>query len=170
MTESARYGKWEVVKPLGRGGQGQVYLVRDASGESNTRDRLTKLRHVMASLVGPAEESQYEEFGSQFADEIRRIAGVSQAPQGALKELLPFEEGVAEDEAIALERMKRELSTLESVNHPSLVKVLDSNLDQKWFVMEFFAGRTLSGHLGMYKGRVLEALSSPWRKSLLLTS
>ena len=75
-----------------------------------------------------------------------------------LKKLLPFEEGAAEDEATAIERMKRELSVLESVNHPSLVKVLDSNLDQQWFVMEFFAGGTLSSHLGTYKGHVRDAL------------
>ena len=25
MTEAASYGKWEVVKPIGRGGQGKVY-------------------------------------------------------------------------------------------------------------------------------------------------
>ena len=115
----------------------------------------------MASLIGVSEDSQYERFGLQFADEIRRIVGESQAPLGALKELLPFKEGVADDEATALERMKRELATLESVNHPSLVKVLDSNLDQKWFVMEFFERGTLSGHLETsYKGRVIDALKA----------
>ena len=158
MTESASYGKWEVVKPIGQGGQGKVYLVRDASGARHTRARLRNLGRAMASLVGIHEESEYEKFGLQFADEVRRIAGESQAPTGALKELLPFEEGTAQDEATALGRMKQELSALESVNHPSLVKVLDSNLDQKWFVMEFFEGGTLSGHLGTYKGRVLGAL------------
>ena len=158
MTESKSYGKWEVVKPIGRGGQGKVYLVCDASGTPNTKDRLRNLRHAMAALVGTVEESQYEKFGLQFTNEIRRIAGESQAPRGALKELLPFEEGTAQDEATALERMKQELSVLESVNHPSLVKVLDSNIDQKWFVMEFFEGGMLSDHLGKYKGFVLGAL------------
>ena len=158
MTESARYGKWEVVKPINRGGQGQVYLVRDASGDPNTGQQWRNLRHAMTTLVGVAEESDHEEAGSQFADEIRRIASESQAPLRALKKLLPFEEGAAEDQAAALERMKQELSVLESVNHSSLVKVLDSNLDQKWFVMEFFEGGTLSNHLQTYKGRVLDAL------------
>ena len=41
----------------------------------------------MVALVGVQEESQHEKFGLQFADEIRRIAGESQAPVGALKEL-----------------------------------------------------------------------------------
>lgn len=158
MTEPARYGCWEVVKPINRGGQGQVYLVRDASGAPGTGQQLKNLRHAMMTLVSIQEESAYEEAFSQFADEIRRIESESQAPLRALKKLLPFEEGAAEDKEAALERMKRELSVLESVNHPSLVQVLDSNLDQRWFVMEFFEGGTLSNHLQTYKGRVLDAL------------
>ena len=161
MTESAAiYGNWEVVRPIGRGGQGQVYLVRDVSGVSNTADApLKNLRHAIATLVGVGEESQYEKASLQFADEIRRIMGESQVPLGALKKLLPFKEGAADDEATGLERMKRELAALESVNHPSLVKVLDSNLEQKWFVMEFFEHGTLSNHLETtYKGRVIDAL------------
>ena len=158
MTESARYGKWEVVKPIDRGGQGQVYLVRDTSGALGTGQQWKNLQHAMMTLVGTAEESAYEEAVSQFADEIHRIASESQAPLRALKKLLPFEEGAAGDEEAALERMKGELSVLESVNHPSLVKVLDSNLDQRWFVMEFFERGTLSNHLQTYKGRVLDAL------------
>ena len=77
---------------------------------------------------------------------------------GALKELLPFEEGAAEDEEAAIARMKQELSTLQLVSHSSLVKVLDSNLDQKWFVMEYLEGGTLSNRLEAYKGRVVDAL------------
>ena len=106
MTESERYGKWEVVQSISRGGQGQVYLVREVSGAPDTRDRRRTLQHAIATLVGAGVESQYEEAGTQFADEIRRIAGESQTPQGALKKLLPIEEGAAEDEAAALERMK----------------------------------------------------------------
>ena len=101
---------------------------------------------------------QWEEAGAKLANTIRWIAYEHQAPRGALKKLLPIEEGAAEDEGAALERMKGELSALESVEHPSLVKVLDSNLHQGWFVMEYFDGGTLSNRLEAYKGRVLEAL------------
>ena len=139
MSEPARYGKWEVVKPIGRGGQGKVFLVRDTAGAPGTGPQWKSLQNAVKTLCAIGEEWRYEKAGSQFADEVRRIAGESQPPQGALKELLPFEEGVAEDEAAARERMKRELSVLTSVNHPSLVKVLDSNLDQGWFVIRGLA-------------------------------
>ena len=158
MTELQRYGKWEVVRSISRGGQGQVYLVRDAAANSNTTDRRKTLRHAIATLVGVNVESQYEDAHSRFADEIRRITSESQTPHGALKKLLPIEEGAAEHEAAAFERMRLELSTLQSVDHPALVKVLDSNLDEKWFVMEFLERGTLSSRLDKYKGNVLDAL------------
>lgn len=160
MTEAERYGKWKVVEPISRGGQGQVYLVQDVSGAPDESERWRKLQKAIATLNGAGERWRYEEASSQLTDEIRRIATESQAPKGALKKLLPFEEGAAQDEAAALDRMKRELSVLESVSHPSLVKVLDSRLDEKWFVMEYLGGGKLSDHLVMYKGRVLDALKA----------
>lgn len=158
MTEPERFGRWKVVKSLGRGGQGRVYLVRDASGASITRDRFRSFYTAIA-MVDPAAEPRWTKKAfSKLVDEIRQIAREPQAPVGALKKLLPFEEGAAKDEAAALGRMKRELETLESVSHASLVKVLDSDLDEKWFVMEYLEGGTLSDRLETYKGRVLDAL------------
>lgn len=162
MTEPARYGKWEVIKPIERGGQGHVYQVRDTSLVPTTKDRKDALRKILMTLSGsgPIDPLDSEEAALQLVDEIRRIVDELQTPIGALKKLLPFEEGAAEDGAAAIERMKRELSTLESVDHPSLVKVMDSNLDEQWFVMKFFGGGTLSNHLGTYKGCVLDALKA----------
>ncbi|MYJ96945.1 MAG: protein kinase [Proteobacteria bacterium] len=158
MSESARFGKWEVVKRLNRGGQGQVYLVRDVSGTLDAGDRWKRLQKALTTLSGAGEQWRYEQAGSQLAEEIREIIREAELPQGALKELLPFEEGAAEDEAAAFQRMKRELSVLESVSHPSLVKVLDSNLDDKWFVMEYLEGGRLSDRLETYRGRFLDGI------------
>ncbi len=95
MTESARYGKWKVIELIGRGGQGQVYQVRDTSLVPTTKDRKDALRKILMTLSGsgPIEPSDSEEAALQFVDEIRRIVDEFQAPTGALKELLPFEEG-----------------------------------------------------------------------------
>ena len=158
MAESAPYGKWEVVKRIGRGGQGQVYLVRDTSGFTDAEVRRKILQDAVTTLGAAAEVWRFQEAGAKLADEIRQIANERDAPLGALKKLLPIEEGIAGDEAAAVERMKGELSALKSVVHPSLVKVLDSNLDENWFVMEYLGGGTLSNRLGAYKGRVLDAL------------
>ena len=107
MAEPERYGKWEVIKSISRGGQGQVYLVRDASGVPNTGEQWKTFKRAIETLNAGLEELHYEQAASELADEICRIASESQATQGALKKLLPIEEGAAEDEAAALERMKR---------------------------------------------------------------
>lgn len=158
MTESERYGKWEAVKFIGRGGQGQVYLVRDVSGNPRASDQWRNLQSAVADLASINEPSVFERAGVRLAEEIHRIVSEAHAPTGALKKLLPLEEGVAEIEEVALDRMKQELSILEEVNHPSLVRVLDSDLDQNWFVMEYLEGGTLSDSLETYRGRALEAL------------
>ena len=147
-----------MIKSISRGGQGQVYLVRDASEVPNTEEQWKTFKRAIETLNAGVEEWNYEQAASELADEIRRIASESLATRGALKKLLPVEEGAAEDETAALARMKQELSTLESVEHPALVKVLDRNLDEEWFVMEFLEGGTLSNCLESYKGRVLATL------------
>ena len=158
MTKSELYGKWEVVESIGPGGQGHVYLVRDTSGLGDRRGQVENLRDAIKNLGAVVEVPQWKEAGEKLANTIRWIVNERDAPVGALKKLLPIEQGAAEDEAAALERMRGELATLELVEHPSLVKVLDSNLHQGWFVMEYFDGGTLSNRLEAYKGRVLKAL------------
>ena len=158
MTASEQYGKWEVVESIGPGGQGHVYLVRDTSGIGDRRVQVENLRDAIKTLGAMVEVPQWKEAGEELANTIRWIVNERDAPVGALKKLLPIEQGAAQDEAAALERMRGELSTLKLVEHPSLVKVLDSNLHQGWFVMEYLDGGTLSNRLEAYKGRVLEAL------------
>jgi len=53
--------------------------------------------------------------------------------------------------------MKQELDVLEKVQHPSLVQVHDSNLDERWFVMRYFE-HTLADHLEGTKGNLLASL------------
>ena len=160
MTEMERYGKWEVIEFIDQGGQGRVYRVRDVSGSQIGTLQNRDLENDIAILSAISGESERAKAISNLADAIRRIARESEAPLGALKKLLPIEESTAEDETAALERMKGELSALESVDHPALVKVLDRNLDENWFVMELLEGGTLSKHLGKYRGRVLDALTA----------
>ena len=158
MSEAERYGKWEVIEFIDQGGQGRVYRVRDVSGSQIGTLQNRDLANAIATFSAISGDTEREKATSQLVDAIRAVVAESGAPIGALKMLLPIEEGVAEDEEAALERMKRELSALESVDHPALVKVLDSNLDEKWFVMEFLEGGTLSNHLDEYRSRVLGAL------------
>jgi serine/threonine-protein kinase len=54
--------------------------------------------------------------------------------------------------------MKRELETMRSVKHPALIQVIDSRIEEQWFVMEYFRNGPLSERMDLFKGRVLDAL------------
>ncbi len=90
-----------------------------------------------------------------FVDVINKIGALRTAPRAALKELLPDDAAV--NPTTALARMKRELDALRAVDHPALIKVLDSDLDHRWFVMECF-DHTLKAQPDRFKGRPLDAL------------
>lgn len=159
------YGnRWLVEEPISKGGQGQVFLVRDISRTPTIDDLFMEFSRLMSipGAIGSAgySEKDYKSLFRRFFKTSCLLVEQERTSIGALKKLLPFEEGVASDEAVAVERMKRELSVLESIQHPSLVKVLDSNLDEKWFVMEFIDDGKLSDCLDTYAGRPLDALKA----------
>ena len=112
MSEAERYGKWEVIEFIDQGGQGRVYRVRDVSGSESGMLRNRDLENAIAIFSAISGDEERENAASQLADAIRAVVRESAAPIGALKVLLPIEEGVAEDEEAALERMKLELSAL----------------------------------------------------------
>src|SRR5207244_9836984 len=92
----------------------------------------------------------------RLGEGIRAAVAAPNAPRAALKELLPIDEAV--NAKTAIERMNSELETLKAVRHPSLIRVLDQRLEERWFVTEYFKNGPLSNHLERYKGRVLDAL------------
>ena len=57
-------------------------------------------------------------------------------------------------------RLETEVRVLSTLNHPSLIKILDSNVDQGWFVTPFYAEGPLAQHLDRFAGRPVEALEA----------
>jgi len=56
--------------------------------------------------------------------------------------------------------MKNEIRALQGLNHPNIIRILDANLDRRWFVTEYFPERSLAEpkHRNKYKGRLIDAL------------
>ncbi len=52
---SKRYGKWEVIKSIGQGGQGHVFLVRDMNAGPDDR-------HVLKRLINTGDQARKERF------------------------------------------------------------------------------------------------------------
>ena len=158
MTDSnARiYGRrWCVIKEIGRGGQGIVYEVEDRSGNDTEDDLLERLRLGLSNATAPIKYLDSEALHRKLIQLIREISATS-PPRAALKELLPPDESV--NERTASDRMKFEIETMRSISHPSLLPILDENIDERWYVTKFFSGGTLASKPDLYKNQVLDSL------------
>ncbi len=54
--------------------------------------------------------------------------------------------------------MNAEVEALKSASHPAIIPILDSNLDENWFVMKYFSEGTLADYLTRYRGKLVDAL------------
>ena len=94
MDEPKRYGNWEVVRELGRGGQGRVYLAVDRSSSPDAATLLNTLRHSIGGMVAAGTEETHRKHSETLITLIREVATESSARRGAVKVLLPLEEAV----------------------------------------------------------------------------
>ncbi len=150
--------RWEEIRQLGSGGQGTVWLVRDAS-RVNLRGAVEGIKASVAKLATPLDPAQTDANAATLAEKIRAYQRADDPENCAALKVL-HEAANPDDLTKQLERMKREIEALQAVNHPNVVKVLDANLKDRWFVTEYFPDGPLSGkkHWGKYRGQLLEAL------------
>lgn len=71
MINSAKYGKWEVVKSIGQGGQGRVYLVRYPAAVPNAENRQRTFHTSVATLAHITEELRLKMAAEQLEEEVR---------------------------------------------------------------------------------------------------
>ena len=148
MADNKIYrGRWLLLREIGRGGQGIVFEAEDTS-ESVTSSQFAE---VLKDATLAIQEDQ--EAARQLMDLIRKLRSPR---KGALKELLPFDDAVNSKTAVT--RMQSELEAMRAVDHPALITVLDADIENRWYVTEYYPGRTLRDRLELFKGHVLEAL------------
>lgn len=155
----ANYGKWEIVDELGEGGQGKVYLARDTTSYNRgllVSELATSLQSLSGGIV-PA-EARVNHAEKVAENLIKLMEADDPTNLGALKVLhQPTEERNASK---ATERMKREIDTLSSIDHPNILKILDHNIDSGWFVSEYHPNGTLDSQLNLFKGNLKASLEA----------
>ena len=136
-TNAKTYGgRWQVVREIGKGGQGIVYEVEDTAAPHAEDVTPAAFRNALREAMAVAHHQGAEAEAQKLMSLIQRIGETRPLPKAALKELLPLDEAVNEKTALA--RMKSELETLQTVTHPSLIKVLDVDAASRWHVTELF--------------------------------
>ncbi|HWY55427.1 MAG TPA: protein kinase [Terriglobales bacterium] len=142
---------WEEIKKLGGGGQSDVFLVRSPK---RVAERLELLEKVQQSAGGSLIDA---DGAVELSESVFNFARPEHPLElGALKVFIPRAEGPdAEEQMMA--RLRNEIAVL-SQNRPGLVRMLDSNVDERWIVTEYYPNGTLEAHPLLCRGDARSAL------------
>ncbi len=154
------YGRWKIVKELGSGGQGVVYLAKDSKVEASREKTLEQIATSIRKLnVMTTPENQLNVLQS-FAQAITELnqEAVKPSSLGALKVLHTPAEKTKEYEKDR-ERMNNEVMALAKINHPNVLRLLDNEIENGWFVGEYHSEGPLSRHSLLFRGDIESALT-----------
>jgi len=147
--------RWEIIDKLGEGGQGKVYRVYDKSIRLDVDHEIADyLNSIKVAHIDDL-ENRLDDF---FKNIHKRLSIQDIANHKALKVLHDSDQG--RDFESAEERINREIEVMSENRHPNLSKIIDYDVDDKWFVSEYFPGGTLSENLGIFSNDYSKTLSA----------
>ena len=136
---------WEVVKQLGEGGQGKVFLARDRRAPATVVARKAVIDAVrdMNRATVPKEGFQEEAF-DRFLGAMRGllIEANDTGNVAAVKVLHAPED--ARDPGRARDRIRREMEAMARASHPNLLRVREVDPDGGWFAADYHPSGTLA--------------------------
>jgi serine/threonine protein kinase len=157
MSKQQKIGRWEILKPLGEGGQGQVSLVRRPG---RVQERNEAVSEILGANPWQNHLNQLEqrERIEQMLPAMWKYARPETADDlGALKRF--FISGSSADADEAVKRLKNEISVLQQ-GRPGLVKLIEANENERWIVTEFMSHGTFFDNPTKYRGDVYRALKT----------
>lgn len=131
-----RFGDWVVIRKLGQGAQGDVFLARRIPA-NRFSEIIDDVRAASAAGTSKSVMAAY--------------AYLDKAPAGAVKILRK------PDNEKARKRFGMELAALRGLSHAGLVRLLDSHPNDDWFVMEYHPRGPLSRYPELFRGDPLSA-------------
>ena len=129
--------KWKVVEELPGGGQGKVYRVLNKLELLGAADSIIEqIRNLTATIVQRSKEERID----TLLEQLPKFIALSDINNHyALKEL--HDPQRARDPVLASMRMEREIEAMKiltEINHPNLIKLIDHNENDLWFVTKFY--------------------------------
>ncbi len=155
MEERIKKGTWLGVVKKDAGGQGQVYF---AVRENWIDDTMKAIQILASGIISDAAGRVTAKVN--FAKALfGLLSPEARDGAGALKVLHGIREGRGFTEK-EMERLRAEVKAMETIKHPSLVRILDSNPDEGWYVSEYFHAGTLDNHASRFRGAVRDSLGA----------
>jgi serine/threonine protein kinase len=162
MSNPSYESRWEVFEkdPIGRGGQGEVFRVKDKTKSRDTQkigeETIQAVRRLGSAIGSKEDKYPFFELLKRAIEDISK--GLFLQNQAALKVLHKPED--ARDPENAEGRIKREMEAMARVEHPNLLRILDKDVEEKWFVAEYHPCGTLREHIDTYTADLGLALRS----------
>ncbi len=149
--------RWEVVKDLGEGGQGKVYLVRDRQTFSMDKICVTVIDSIREMGLSAFADGQREKAFSRFHTAVKQLIHADDTENlAALKVLHPTEK--ARDPERAEERIRREMQAMSTVTHPNLLRIVQADPNCRWYASEYHPNGALLDKLSLFQGDFPRAL------------
>jgi serine/threonine protein kinase len=160
----SKFGGWEPIEPaLGRGGQGTVYKARGpqrAAAITDARRNLLQAIKTIPNIEKTSPRPDPEALLNTFVSAASELSRPDLPTElGALKIFDIPSDGSAEAQTAA-KRLEREVEALRSVPHPGILRLIDANVNERWFVAEYHPGRTLADNRERYRGDALSGLKA----------
>ncbi len=167
-----RRGKWRLIKKMGEGGQGSVYLAYDENALQisawdaqplhlllEEAQKFINARIDKGRQAAEAETIRLVDRGD-VGDAIATLLDLAgQVKLGALKQLRPPGEWTRDPEH-AKDRLVQEIKILGAVQHPALIRLLDADMDAPWLVTEYHPRGSLRDNRHLFSGQPLLALAA----------
>jgi len=144
--------EWQEIKPIGKGGQSEVFLVRNSARIAERKKYLDKIMELSGQGFNEIRAMQFSEATLGYGREEHT------SELGALKVYNPRAAGAAAEQQ-ALERLKIEIAVL-GQNRRGLPRLLDSDESKQWIVTEYLPGGTLEDNLRRYMGDPILSLTA----------
>lgn len=145
---------WEGIRPLGKGGQGQAFLVRSAEARKKRAAARAQIVQSVEKLVNRGGPDP----GAGAAPLAEAIAAHN-APD-PLSDLAVFKvfdrEGSSQSQIQT--RFLAEVRALQEIKHSSIVNMLASNHQTPWMVTEYYPNGDLAGRRPEFTGQALKSL------------
>jgi serine/threonine protein kinase len=151
------YRGWEIVRPLGEGGQGNVFLVRSPVRAIARQAANTIIQSRIVRLNGIGKDSRHELAAQELADAIANYSRPDVPDElGALKQ---FKMPQGAEAMGAIQRLKNEIQALRLVEgDAAALRVFEFDEGECWMVTDYHPRGSLSKYPGMFKGQVRRAL------------
>jgi serine/threonine protein kinase len=155
-----KHDGWQIIEPLGEGGQGKVYKARSPERVRGIRNSRIEITRELRNIRDLAADEPLPEAVSKY---IVDIGGPDPPEQlGALK-IFKIPDGNVQEKSKAFARLQAEVKALMDLTHPAILRLLHAPhmaAEEHFIVTEYHSNGTLNQHLARFRGHALESLEA----------